>query len=393
MACVAVLASATASCAEGFWGGEHPLIALAGKVPLTAAGTEVVFADLEAGRVEAAAMFRGEDAQTQRFALMTLARPPWPFDATPLSYMDLPDDFIALAGFDFDGIAQIAGWGLPTEGELLLTGDGIANPGRIGAAMEARGYVARDLGGVPVWHRLKDGEIDSTLRRELDPFAGTMGAAVRLAVRDDELLMSRTWAGLEGMLAGTRRLTDDPEIAAVLEAVTQAEAGSLTMLILPSELPRAEGLAESILGPRAAPEAVAALKERLSAGARLPPYRRWAIAGYQDGVRAGGALAFVYDSAEDAAVALEAIGANAVSMTDLLVDRTYADLFEAPLEAGTVEAGGRHVAVVRFTWDQQERVRQAGRDELRPIDLMRSPFSLLQSMYAKRGLMPLVAMR
>ncbi len=370
------IAVAPGARAEGFFGG-GPLERLAERVPLTALQGELMLVDMAAARAEVVPLFPGADAADRWLAVLSAAPPPPQFAPEMLTLPPLPEGMGDLLGFDTDAIGQIAGWGWPPESNLVIRVEGGADPARIGAALEGRGFDVQDLGGTPVWHRLRDFELDLVLRAE-DPITGMIGQSTRIAVRDGDVVSSRDWMSMKFHLGGGPWATADREFSALMEAARAGGPGRLVWVYLPSEPMMAVDPGELLEGR--VPEAPEL----------LPRYGRYAILSYRDGWVAGGAVAMVYRDVASAEAALALAVEKLGTVHDPYVQKPYAEVFRTAPRTEVVAAGGWHVAMLSFEWDLRE-MEQPGGTGLGPIALMNGPQRRFLDMYMNRALGPLLA--
>lgn len=369
-----------AAASAGFFSAP-PLWQLAERLPQDAAG-DIVLIDMEASRREILPLVTVDDRINRTLIPISGLAFPAGFDQDYL-FLNVPEEGLQKAmGFGLDGIDQMGGWGSLPDVHVILRGPGF---GGADAALEARGFDLREIGGVPVRHRQDDFAIDLQ-RRDEDPFSGAIGGSARFALRDGEILFARSWPGVEAMLAEGPRLTDDAAAAAILGAADEG-AGSLVQIYFPEEMPRRAGLADAILGANAVPEAVANLERHVTGPDALPgvpPYERWAMVGHQDGRRMTGTLALVYRDAADAEAALARIAAMIPVVDSVVARKPLAEVLPYEMEAGVAAFGGRHVAMLSFAQEMPPE------EPANLINVMNTPFWRLLQMYFSRDLWLLI---
>ena len=138
----------------------------------------------------------------------------------PMVGGEMPD----LLGIEIQDVRRGLEFGQPPAWGTILGLDPAGDHAEaIAAALNARDFERRQIGDVTVWHRLEDGEMDIVNRNPGDPFGGHLGQSARIAMLPPALVGSPVWPVAEGMAAAAgegRSLSDDPVVAAAIEAVT-----------------------------------------------------------------------------------------------------------------------------------------------------------------------------
>ena len=178
----------------------------------------------------------------------------------------------------------------------------------IGTALTAHQFEMDMRNEIPVWHRLEDDWIDTTLRDEADPFAGGVYGA-RIAVNGNQISYRQNWPMLEASLAGqagdSASLATADDFRVLAEAITEVGDPILVMFFRETEAERA------FFPGGITPEMLEFWQEELGTDLDewgiLPPAPIFALVDYQDSDNQVNAIALVYDNlptAEAAAVEL-----------------------------------------------------------------------------------------
>jgi hypothetical protein len=116
-------------------------------------------------------------------------------------------------------VSMLTVTGLPQSAVLLQLTPGVTD--LVGPALIANSYMQTDQMGFPAYARgEQDLAFDIAARNSADPFGGGLGMSSRIAIQGDILLQSRDWPMLTEMTAAdTPKLADNPEIAAILNAL------------------------------------------------------------------------------------------------------------------------------------------------------------------------------
>ncbi|MCG6903800.1 MAG: hypothetical protein LJE68_14075 [Rhodobacter sp.] len=259
--------------------------------------------------------------------------------------MTFADGTETALGFDLFNIDQLAGWGTPPDAPLIITGvaDRAAD---IAAAHLARGFETSAYNGHTVWHRQNDHEINLKRRNE-DPFSGTIGVSLRLAVKDDTLIVTRAWPAMHRLLDGGPGLDTNTDAAAILRAGYQIDGfGRLTNAILiPDQPMRGPDPAASLLSTsptagRKTPEAAEL--------PGLPPFLRYGLLLWQDGATLTGAIAIPYVRADTAETALNGFADVLARADSPYVRKPFDQLLPPDRSFQVVDTGDRKVLVLAF---------------------------------------------
>jgi len=235
-------------------------------------------------------------------------------------------------------------YGSPPQTALILAGT--FDPDAIAAALSARGFEQAERGGVPVWHRLEDAQIDMTAREIADPFGGNLGSAARIAVLPGHLANSRYWALTEAIIAAAQdeqeSLADNADYRALAEAITAPDGLLIQALFfLPEDIGAVPGLDEAITagyGP-------------------LAPYTLAALADRQEGSDQVHLIGLVYADAAQAQAAADEVATRIRTFGqprapgDVLVERFGAELTASVVES---DSAGNAVALVEVRYPLPE---------------------------------------
>ena len=202
-------------------------------------------------------------------------------------------------------------FGTPPNWGLILGLDPLEDHGpAIGSALDARDFSRSEIGGVTVWHRLRDGEINIDARNPADPFGGALGQSARIAYLDGALVGSPVWPIAGSMVAvadGGPSLANNIIIRTAVEAVTDpAFDGVLLQFMLFNAADLMVGVPDfsALMNPGSGAD-IDSLMPQAPAGS-LPPYLMVAIADRFTGDGDEAVIALVYrdDATAEAAASV-----------------------------------------------------------------------------------------
>ncbi|MCB1500423.1 MAG: hypothetical protein KDK07_11655 [Bauldia sp.] len=108
-------------------------------------------------------------------------------------------------GIDWFGIdAAMTFWAPPSLVTVIAGAPDFDNPAVVGAALAARGFEVREVGGFDVWHRFDDDQMMLGLDDRLaegDFLLGNIPRAGRVAVRPEMMVHATNWPAIEAVAA------------------------------------------------------------------------------------------------------------------------------------------------------------------------------------------------
>lgn len=350
-----------------------PILEILALVPDTARAYFVGYSD-----IRAAELARPGAAQPESFAdLMELndaddpAAALWlgalpPSGLTAINYLfaagaDMPD----VMGFDFMAIDRAVTFGeAPAKADIYM---GDFDQEAVDAALTGQGFVADELDGFPLWCSAEGCDAGSRVnvqgRNPANLFGGELGLQQPIVLTGDSLYSSRDYRVVEAITERAngekRSLAEVPEYQTAVEAMTTTPDTLLRqayfihpLLINPFSMTMA------MFGERAGNEdvgtALAELKEQYG---ELPTYRLLAFADYADDENQYSTVIMVYESAEDAQIALELIPQRIEIGESLRMRRPLKDLFDERTESLNTfviedDTTGLSAAVFEWVYDQ-----------------------------------------
>jgi hypothetical protein len=230
---------------------------------------------------------------------------------------------------------------MPPDQVLVLAGDeGLADPARLQAALQPRGFSLKQVGGVPVWHRFDDFKVNPRERNLADPFGGELGRAARIAVLPQMLVSAASWPTLEAVLAARDAEREGavalPTMLRAAVAAVEDYGGDGALLVQAVALPLAAVVeTPPVPGLMGNPDDAAAWAEELQAklaapasGPVLPPFPVVVLADLQLGDEQVSVIALPYAGRETAEAAAE-----------IVADRLHAWAIPGREAKGTVVSG------------------------------------------------------
>lgn len=213
--------------------------------------------------------------------------------------------------FDID--AAMTFWQPPDTVTVVAGGAGFAQPGRIGAALAARGFAERQLEGFAVWHHLDDNAMALGQKDDLaegDFLLGRLPRASRVAVKDGLVVHTNNWptlAAVAATAAGKVAASPVAVLSAAILAGIEDETGA-ALLQATALMLRDVGSAEDpgaffsqfTTSPSFDLDALRKAIGPEAAGPRLPLYPLAFLADMQDGADQLAVIALPYPDRESA---------------------------------------------------------------------------------------------
>jgi len=184
---------------------------------------DLEFADLiAAARVMAQPASGGSDAFRGPYRALYRAQPSMFYDAMQPAQIE---QWPALMGFAWDDVEATLMLARSPQRLRLVSLSDKAVPG-VWPALLAAGYAEGIIAETPALIRGdEDFAIDIEGRNPADPFGGNLGQSSRLVMFENTLVQAPDRGMLEAVLARGPAMTDDPEIAAMLDALDDPNLG------------------------------------------------------------------------------------------------------------------------------------------------------------------------
>jgi len=243
-------------------------------------------------------------------------------------------------GFDFFNVDRFISAGTPPD--IITVVEHHLDPAQIGAALTASGYTAQSLdGGATLYSLFGDYDVpplsDSTI-----PHVGKLGALNRIALLDQQIIISRASANVTAALdaqSGTgASLADDPAYAAAVQALDDpslSDTGDLVGVMM--------------IGGEAALQ-LGAVAEGQTASGTLPAYTLVAFATRHTQGASYLTLAVVFPAGTDAPSASDTLAERLKNYVSLVTRQPLTDRWTFDRSSG-VESSGLPVALVTMRVD------------------------------------------
>jgi len=328
-------------------GQESPLLTLLRFVPDTPNNREMVsFGDVAAWdsswgvpQIDTVDELNALKRDPKAYWMLIMGKQTAPPNNLGIQYL-LQGDMRPYYGFDFFNVDRFISAGLPPD--IITVVEHHLDAAQIGAALTASGYTAQALdGAAKLYSLLGDYEIpplsDSTI-----PQVGKLGALNRIALIDQQIIISRATADVTAALdaqSGTgTSLADDPAYAAAVQALDDpslSDTGDLVGVMMIG--------GEQVLQ-------LGTLPEGQAPGGTLPPYTLLVFATRHTPGASYLTLAVVFPAGADVKAAVETLANRLTNYVSLVTRQPLTDRWTFDRSSG-VEASGLPVALVTMRVD------------------------------------------
>jgi hypothetical protein len=258
------------------------------------------------------------------------------------------DRMPGLVGFEWMAdVNRSLEYGAPPDTAFTL--EGAFDEAAVTSALAAHDFEQTDVSGIPVWHRLEDGEMNREYRVAGDPFGGRTGVSARIAILPGHLAHSAYWPIIENLVAAAQgeqeSLADNPDYRALAEAVSAPEGLLLQAMFFT--------LADVGLVPGDPLAVLEGQDDPTEAYGSLMPYRLAVLADRQEGNDQVHLIGLVYTDVSQAQAAAEEVAARLRTFRmpeepdEVLIDRFGALVSASVYES---ETAGNAVAVVEVRY-------------------------------------------
>jgi len=265
----------------------------------------------------------------------------------------LSDDLRGYSGIDLLNTDRFIEAGNPPE---MLTVIETADSANVPAALAASGYDESALGEATLFSKGEDFEVN--IQERDIPVVAQLAALNRVALLEDAVVIARATAIVEGALSAaageTATLADDPVYRAGALAVSDPALTGDGALVGAMFMGQAEPLdLMQVLGSRATPEQIEALREALDVGVSVPVYDLAVFATRRRADDTQLVLALVFPAGIDAQAATDALLMRMKRYTSLRTNQPLIDLWAergVEIEWGrSQEIGGLPVGLVSIS--------------------------------------------
>jgi hypothetical protein len=328
-------------------GQDSPLLTLLRFVPDTPNNREMIsYGDVAAWdsswgvpQIDTVDELKALERDPKAYWMIIMGKQTAPPDNLGIQYL-MQGDMRPFYGFDFFNVDRFIAAGLPPDN--ITVAEHHLDPAQIGQALTASGYTAQKLdGGATLYSLFGDYEFpplsDSTI-----PQVGKIGALNRIALLDQQLIISRATADVTAALdaqSGTgTSLADDPAYAAAVQALDDpslSDTGDLVGVMMIG--------GEQMLQ-------LGTLPEGQAPGGTLPLYTLVAFATRHTPGASYLTLAVVFPAGADVKAAVETLADRLTNYVSLVMRQPLTDRWTFDRSSG-VEASGLPVALVTMRVD------------------------------------------